>query len=181
MNIHVHPGFLIRKAFKGHMVERYLKSEKIKYLFWGVITTLVYFLVRFVAMALLHQAMLPVLLAQVVTVLFAFVVNKFFVFADNQSRHVVVQLMRFSAGRLFVAGIDFLLTYIMIERYSDIFIRLLRLNIINFQTFPFGLSWSWLDGWVYDSKSLNAVLAVFLIQVIAIVVNYFISKFMIFD
>ena len=104
--------------------------------------------------------------------------DKFFVFADNQSRHVVVQLIRFSVGRLFVAGIDFLLTYIMIERYSDLFIRLLRLNTINFQTFPFGLSWSWLHGWVYDSISFNAVIAVFVIQVIAIVVNYFISKFM---
>lgn len=181
MNINVRSVFLIRKAFKGHMAERYLKSEKIKYLFWGVITTLVYFLVRFLTMALLNQAMLPVLIAQVVTVLFAFVVNKFFVFADNQSRHVVVQLIRFSVGRLFVAGIDFLLTYIMIERYSDLFIRLLRLNTINFQTFPLGLSWSWLHGWEYDSISFNAVIAVFVIQVIAIVVNYFISKFMIFD
>ncbi|WP_294975369.1 GtrA family protein, partial [uncultured Leuconostoc sp.] len=162
------------------MMTHYLKSEKIKYLFWGVVTTLVYFVVRFISMGLLQQAMLPVLIAQIVTVLFAFVVNKFFVFADNQSRHVLAQLLRFIAGRLFVAGIDFLLTYIMIERYSGLFIRLLWLNKINFQTFPFGLSWSWLHGWIHDSVSLNAVIAVILIQIIAVVVNYFISKFMIF-
>ncbi|QBR46851.1 MULTISPECIES: GtrA family protein [Leuconostoc] len=161
------------------MMIRYLKSEKIKYLFWGVVTTLVYFVVRFISMGLLYQPMLPVLIAQIVTVLFAFVVNKFFVFSADQNRHILVQLWRFIAGRLFVAGIDFLLTYIMIERYSGVFIHLLRLDTINFQLFPFGLSW--VHRWMYDSISLNSVIAVFLIQIIAIVANYFISKFMIFD
>lgn len=73
------------------------------------------------------------------TTIFAFVVNKRFVFTANQATSVFVQFVKFIWGRLFVAGIDFFLTYVMIETYSNILIHLFFLNWINFKVFPFSL------------------------------------------
>ncbi|WP_223346864.1 GtrA family protein [Leuconostoc mesenteroides] len=94
-----------------------------KYIFWGVATTIVYLIVRLISMKIFDDTMLPVLISQTLTIIFAFVVNKLFVFTTKQTKSVFVQFIRFLWGRLFVAGIDFFLTYVMIEKYSNIFIR----------------------------------------------------------
>lgn len=160
-------------------MRKYLLSEKMKYIFWGVATTIVYLIVRLISMKIFDDTMLPVLISQTLTIIFAFVVNKLFVFTTKQTNSVFVQFIRFLWGRLFVAGIDFFLTYVMIEKYSNIFIHIFFLNQVNFKLFPFSLPI--VNQFASNSTELNSFLAIILIQVLSVIVNYLISKFMIFN
>lgn len=158
---------------------KYIFSEKVKYLFWGIVTTVFYLIVRLVSIRVIDNDMIPVLISQFFTVLFAFIVNKFFVFSQIQKKNIFVQFINFVLGRLVVAGLDLFLTYIMIDRYSSIFIHLLFLNKINFQSIPFSIPI--VHAIISNSVELNSFIVIILIQIIAIVVNYIISKYLIFD
>jgi len=136
-----------------------------KYIFWGVATTIVYLIVRLISMKIFDDTMLPVLISQTLTIIFAFVVNKLFVFTTKQTKSVFVQFV--------------FLTYVMIEKYSNIFIHIFFLNQVNFKLFPFSLPI--VNQFASNSTELNSFLAIILIQVLSVIVNYLISKFMIFN
>lgn len=158
---------------------KYIVSEKVKYLFWGIVTTVFYLVVRLISIRVINNDMIPVIISQFLTILFAFIVNKFLVFSQVQKKNIFVQFMNFVLGRLVVAGLDFFLTYIMIDRYSSILIHLLFLNKINFQAIPF--STPIVHAIIPNSVQLNSFIVIILIQIIAIIVNYIISKYLIFD
>ncbi|MDC2806893.1 GtrA family protein [Leuconostoc suionicum] len=160
-------------------MSKYILSEKVKYLFWGIVTTVFYLVVRLISIRVVNNDMIPVLISQFLTILFAFIVNKFFVFSQTQKKNIFVQFMNFILGRLVVTGLDLLLTYIMIDKYSSIFIHLLFLNKINFQVAPFSIPI--VHSIIPNSVELNSFIVIILIQIIAIVVNYIISKYLIFD
>ena len=54
--------------------------EIMRYLIIGVLTTVVYFLVRFSVFSLVQSGLLSVVVAQIAAILFAFATNKWFVF-----------------------------------------------------------------------------------------------------
>ncbi|XIF19626.1 MAG: GtrA family protein [Acetilactobacillus jinshanensis] len=63
-----------------NLIRKFIFNEKIEYLFWGAMTTLVYFIARLMSMAMTTSNMIPVGIAQVISIIFAFIVNKYLVF-----------------------------------------------------------------------------------------------------
>ncbi len=135
-----------RISIQIEKIAKIIHHEKIKYLFWGVVTTIV----------------------------FAFWVNKYFVFSAQQSHSILVQLINFLVGRFIVALLDFGLTYVMIDCYPQFLIRLLMFTKIHYQTWPFHIL-------IGNSIQLNAFLSVLVIQILLIVINYVISKYIVFS
>ena len=158
------------------VIEKFVFNEKIEYLFWGVMTTLVYLVVRFVTMIIFKDnPFIPVAFAQVISVAFAFVVNKYFVFDGEKSQSLMVQLITFVAGRAGVALLDFFLTYIMIEKFYAFFINIMFLRKINYASPPFSSGLT--KHLIGNPVLLNSFIVVFIIQILAIVINYIVSKY----
>ncbi len=155
-----------------------MRNEKISYLFWGVLTTLVYFVVRFVSNGLFNLPLLSAAIAELVSILFAFVTNRQFVFTNQKNNSLTFQLTTFFLGRLAVALMDLLVTYIVIDQYAAFFIRLLKLNAINYgNTF---IKIPVIHFLIGTPTKLNAFICIMLIQVLAIVINYLLSKYLSF-
>ena len=64
------------------MIMKLIRDEKVKYLFWGVATTVFYFVFRFIVNVLTNNPTIAAFLAEVVTIIFAFYVNRTFVFTN---------------------------------------------------------------------------------------------------
>jgi len=77
------------------MIMKLIRDEKVKYLFWGVATTVFYFVFRFIVNVLTNNPTIATFLAEVVTIIFAFYVNRTFVFTNQKSTSLTYQLMSF--------------------------------------------------------------------------------------
>lgn len=125
-------------------------QEPICYLFFGVLTTVVNYIVYFLATrgAGLHY-MVATGLSWVVAVLFAFVTNRRFVFASDAKGKVAVgaELLRFIGGRVLSLLLEALIMFLGIEG-----LKLLRYD------------------WAVKTVA----------QVGVVVSNYFLSKFFVF-
>ncbi|MGM0123982.1 hypothetical protein IGI37_001356 [Enterococcus sp. AZ194] len=143
-------------------------------------TTVVYFVVRFTASSLTTSAMIPVIGAQIVAILFAFFTNKFFVFQNSRVsfRELLSQFVLFVSGRLLTFFLDVVITYIAIETYAVFFIRLLRLETIDYSAPLF--SNQFLTLYIGSPERLNEFFFVLLIQALGILLNYFISNNLVF-
>ena len=160
-------------------VLKLIHNEKIEYLFWGVMTTLVYLVVRFASMVVFKaHPFIPVAIAQVISIVFAFFVNKYYVFNGEQSNSLIMQFLTFVAGRAGVALLDFAMTYIMIDKYSEFFINILFLRKFNYSSFIFSSVLT--KPLIGSPVLLNSFICVFVIQVLAIVINYIVSKYFAF-
>ncbi|QBP17868.1 GtrA family protein [Acetilactobacillus jinshanensis] len=161
------------------LIHKLIFNEKIEYLFWGGMTTLVYFVARFTSMAMMTSEMIPVAIAQTISTVFAFIVNKYLVFNNsNQSKSVTAQFIIFLIGRGISAVFDFLLTSLMITHFYEFFIHIFLLNRINYQTSL--LKMTIIHNFVGNPILMNKVICVILIQVIIIVINYIVSKYFAF-
>lgn len=161
------------------IIQKIIYNQKIEYLFWGAITTLIYFMARFTSMMMTDNSMIPVAFAQIMSIVFAFIVNKYLVFNDdNQSKAALEQFLIFIGGRAIAAGLDFLLTFLMIDRFYRFFIQLLFLNDLDYHLtiFKLGLVKSLMGTPIL----MNSFLCVVFIQVIIIIINYIISKYFAF-
>lgn len=161
-------------------MNKIINRESISYLVFGVLTTVVYFITRFTIIALTDNSMLGVTLAQVIAILFAYITNKVFVFKNKEWRvkHVLKQLFGFVLGRLFVFTLDLGITFITVEKFSNFFIHLLFLDKINYDFILFSSSLT--KHFIGSSKLLNEFIFALLVQVLAIIINYLISKKAIF-
>lgn len=158
------------------IIKKFIYDEKIKYLFWGAMTTLIYFIARFLSMLLTKSNMIPVAIAQVISIIFAFFVNKYFVFNHgSQSKSLKSQALIFAFGRIASAGLDFLLTFIMISKYYRFFIRLFGLVKINYQLLLFRLPI--INKLIGTPVLLESVISAIIIQIVIIVINFFLSKY----
>ncbi|MGY3750832.1 GtrA family protein [Vagococcus acidifermentans] len=162
------------------MKKKAFYRETILYLIFGVLTTVVYFVVRFTVNDMTGSSMIAAVAGQVSAILFAFFTNKMFVFQDRKwsIRALLIQLLAFTTGRLFVFALDLGVTYIAIERYADFFIRLFRFNRIDYQGALFSNSLT--AKYIGSPELLNQFVFVLLLQVLAIVINYVVSKFGVF-
>lgn len=122
--------------------------------------------------------MLPVALAEGISIIFAFIVNKYLVFNnDKQAKSSTAQFIIFIIGRAIAASIDFLLTYLMIDRFARASIHWLMLRQIDsLGIFHLGF----LQKMLGTPVLLNKISWVFAIQVIIIVLNYIVSKYFAF-
>lgn len=160
-------------------IRTFIFNQKIEYLFWGVITTLVYFVARILTMLFTSNVFIPVAIAQILSIAFAFVVNQKFVFNDKpKSNSLHTQIIIFIIGRASAMGLDFLLSYLMIKKFATVSIKLLGLSHINYQWILFS---SKLTKHLIDTPYLvNTMIWMVLIQVIIIVINYIVSKYFAF-
>ena len=161
--------------------ELYSKYEEIiKYLFFGVLTTLVgwavYFSVLLVGKGVLGlpaedtssaKYLFIYTVAQVVqwvaAVLFAFFTNRKWVFTDaDRDKPIYKQLPVFAGGRVLTFFLDYLITYFGALALSSLLPMLNSLNL-------FGREWN-----------LNEIAAKLVAAVVVIIVNYILSKLLVF-
>lgn len=161
--------------------ELYSKYEEvIKYLVFGVLTTLVgwavYFSVLLVGKGVLGlpaedtssaKYLLVYTVAQVVqwvaAVLFAFFTNRRWVFTDaDRNKPIYKQLPVFAGGRLLTFFLDYLITYFGALALSKLLPALNSLTLL-------GREWN-----------INEIAAKLAAAVVVIIVNYFISKLLVF-
>lgn len=138
-------------------MKKLLSNEIASYLVFGVLTTLVYLLVRttlfnHLGVTALHAAVI----ANLTAILFAFMTNDRFVFRQERQGWQG-RLVKFFTARLGTLVLDMALAYIFIDRFPEIIGQFVNndLELVN------------------TIESIGA-------QVLIIVGNYFLSKFLIF-
>ncbi|WP_163655207.1 GtrA family protein [Listeria sp. PSOL-1] len=157
-----------------------MKKELLLYLLFGILTTLVYFVARFVTVNLSGSSMLAVIIAQSLSIIFAFVTNKILVFRDVSIQWVVIlkQFSVFVMGRMFVLLLDVFITYFAVEKFSAFFIKILKLNNIDYSVglFSFGT----IKKYFGSPFLINELIFALIVQILAIILNYIISKKVVF-
>lgn len=138
------------------MSKQVLKSELFAYLIFGLLTTLVYLLIRFFVYQLTGQATLSAGVANIMAILFAFITNDQFVFSQKMQGWFK-RFWRFILVRLSTLVLDLALAYFLVEKYP----HLIGHFVGN------------------DLENINKVESVFA-QVLIIVLNYLFSKYLIF-
>ena len=162
------------------LLKKKLTREVLMYLFFGVLTTLVGWIVYFAIMiggrilldlpqedtasgayfALYTAAQL---IQWVCAVLFAFFTNRKWVFTDaDRSKNVLLQLLTFSGGRVVTLVLDYVITLFG----GMLLVRLLpALNSVALGGFEL---------------NVNEIFAKIVAAVVVIIGNYFFSKFLVF-
>ena len=161
-------------------VKNYKHREIMRYLIIGVLTTVVYFLVRFSVFSLVQSGLLSVVVAQIAAILFAFATNKWFVF-QNQAKdfqELCHQFVLFCLARGFVFLLDIGITLLTVEWYSAFFIDIMRLEQLDYTTGLFTLPL--LKPYIGNPITLNAFIFALVTQILAIMINYVLSKYLIF-
>ena len=120
------------------------------------------------------------IIGQSLAVIFSFFANKFFVFKNKGTgfKKSCHQFIEFCTGRLVVFLMDIGIAYFFVARTSQTWIRMLRLNSLNYQN-AF-LSNPWLTGFIGNPILLNEFIFTAISQVIGVVINYIVSKKIVF-
>ncbi|MFT8324131.1 GtrA family protein [Oenococcus sicerae] len=152
--------------------------EIIVYLIFGVLTTVVYFIGRFLTVALSQNALLAVVVAQSAAIIFAFVTNKLWVFKQAEKSSLLTQFLKFVAARLLVFFLDLFVTWLCIEKFGAFFIKFFGLNQL---TYTAGLTqWPIVKSFIGSPVLANTFIWSMVIQVAAIILNYIFSKLFVF-
>lgn len=137
-------------------MKKLISNEVFKYLFFGVLTTLVYMVTRVAFFSLTQSATFSAVVANIVAIIFAFVTNDYFVF--NQVRTGWFRrLVKFFMARLATLMLDLALAYLLVTKYPQIIGQFVNDNI----------------------AMVNMVETIFS-QVLIIVLNYVLSKLLVF-
>lgn len=137
-------------------MKKLISNEVFKYLFFGVLTTLVYMVTRVAFFSLTQSATFSAVVANIVAIIFAFVTNDYFVF--NQVRTGWFRrLVKFFMARLATLVLDLALAYLLVTEYPQIIGQFVNDNI----------------------AMVNMVETIFS-QVLIIVLNYVLSKLLVF-
>ncbi|MCV6816022.1 GtrA family protein [Streptococcus uberis] len=142
--------------FKNVSIKNLFTSEVFKYLFFGVLATVVYLVCRLVMYAISGEATLSALVANIAAILFAFVTNDIYVF--NQVRQGWLQrFIKFVIARIFTLLLDVFLAYLLVEKFPSL-----------------------IGQFVHHNLSLVNTIETLLGQVLVIILNYILSKLFIF-
>lgn len=137
-------------------IQKFFNNEILVYLFFGLATTLVSILSRFVIYQLGHQELLATGLANIIGILFAFITNDTIVF--KQVRHNWPRrLVKFSLARLSTFLLDLFLTFLFVSQFPHIIGQFVNGNL----------------------DKVNAIETI-LAQILIIILNYIFSKVFIF-
>nr|WP_275452101.1 GtrA family protein [Oenococcus oeni] len=74
--------------------------EIILYLIFGILTTVVYFIARFLTLNLSKNALLAVAVAQILAILFAFITNKIWVFKKSRKGSSFDSIFKVRSGAI---------------------------------------------------------------------------------
>lgn len=142
------------------LIKKY--KEIILYIFFGVLTTIVNFVIYFIMNALLGEDMYLVsnVIAWIGAVAFAYITNKIWVFESKsrESKTLLREIGEFVSARLLSLGIEEAGLYIFVD-------------LLKFSTFSFSFLRLTITG---------DVIAKVIMQVIVVTLNYIFSKFIIF-
>lgn len=157
------------------------RRELLLYSVFGTTATFIYFFIRFMSKEWTDNVLMTVILAQSVAIVFSFFANKFFVFKNTglgffQS---FKQFIEFIAGRLFVIMLDLGIAYFFVEKYSKVMISLLHLQKINYQKMI--LTHPLIGPYMGNAYLLNEFIFTVLSQVLATIINYVVSKRIVFN
>ena len=137
-------------------MKKIISSELFKYLFFGVLATLVYMVTRIFLFSITQSATLSAVLASITSIIFAFFTNDTFVF--NQVRKGWInRFIKFFIARLSTLALDLVLAFLLVEKFPTIIGQFVNNNI----------------------NLVNAIETVFA-QVLIIILNYVISKLLVF-
>ncbi|AND78867.1 MULTISPECIES: GtrA family protein [Streptococcus] len=146
----------MKKYFNKTFLTQAIQNEIIKYLFFGVLTTVFYMTVRILIFTVYPSGLVSTSLANILAVIFAFVTNDFFVF-DQERRGWFSRFLKFALARLFTYFLDVFLAYVFVDTFPHIIGRFVHNNL----------------AWV------NAI-ETFISQILIMVTNYLFSKLFIF-
>ena len=138
-------------------IQKFLNNEILAYLFFGLATTLVSILSRFVIYQLGHQELLATGLANIIGILFAFSTNDRIVFKQAR-QNWPRRLVKFSLARLSTFLLDLLLTFLFVTQFPHIIGQFVNGNL----------------------NKINAIETV-LAQLLIIILNYILSKVYVFN
>lgn len=157
------------------------RRELLWYSVFGTTATFIYFFIRFMSKNWTDNVLVTVILAQSVAILFSFFANKFFVFKNTGLGFArsFKQFIEFIAGRFFVIMLDLGIAYFFVERYSRVMISLLHLQRINYQQLLF--KHPLIGPYMGNAYLLNEFIFTVLSQVLATVINYVVSKRIVFN
>ncbi|MDQ0223270.1 GtrA family protein [Streptococcus moroccensis] len=137
-------------------MKKILNHEVLSYLFFGVLTTVVYFVTRFVVFSLTKESLFAAFVANITAILFAFVTNDRFVFRQPRQGWTK-RLVKFFIARLSTLGIDLLLTYLLTKAFPGIIGQFVA----------------------HDPKKIDLVVSL-ISQVFFVILNYILSKLLVF-
>ena len=143
-------------------MKKLFRSEAIRYLFFGVLTTVVYYIFISISLFALKKngisyfATISEAIGQIVSIIFAFFTNKKWVFR-HKSNHVFHDFLNFAAGRIFFMVLAVALKWFFGDVQPNILMNLF-----------------------HSSKTMMILILSFIIQVFNILLNYFYSKFLVF-
>ena len=138
-------------------IQKFLNNEILAYLFFGLATTLVSILSRFVIYQLSHQELLATTLANIIGILFAFITNDTIVFKQARKNRLI-RLLKFTLARLSTFLLDLFLTFLFVTQFP---------NIIG----------QFVNGNLDKVNAIETVLA----QLLIIILNYILSKVYVFN
>lgn len=133
-----------------------LSLEISHYLISGLLTTILYLILRYVIYSWLHQATISAGFANIIAIIAAFLMNDSYVFKQTYEKRLFRFAMFFLA-RVVTLGLDMLLAYLLVEKYPEVIGSLVE----------------------HDSESINSVEGI-LSQAIMISLNFIVSKYYIF-
>ena len=137
-------------------LKAFMATEVFKYLFFGVLATVVYMVSRTLIFAVSQQGTLSAVLASAIAIVFAFFTNDVFVFSQAKAG-MATRFVKFVGARLLTLVLDLALAYFLVDTYPEIIGQFV------------GHSHAWVNG-------IESVFS----QVLIIVLNYVISKFFVF-
>lgn len=134
----------------------FIKSEVFSYLFFGVLATIVYIIARTTLFAFYPSASVSAVGANIIAVIFAFFTNDKFVF--KQQRHGWgKRFVKFFIARISTLILDLILAIVFVEKFPDVIGQFVNHNL-----------------------SMVNQIETLISQVLIIVFNYILSKFIIF-
>lgn len=152
--------------------------ELFVYFIAGVLTTIVYYMVRFTTHIFTDYSVACAATAQVVSIIFAFYINKYWVFRSKERRFkkVIVEMLKFALGRGAMFVFDLLMSFVFIELYGEEIINALQLQRLDYESAVFSI----FDSFIGTSKLFYEFCIAIITSIIIVIVNYIFSKWIIF-
>ncbi|MDI5988305.1 GtrA family protein [Streptococcus equi] len=133
-----------------------LSLEISHYLISGLLTTILYLILRYVIYSWLHQATISAGFANIIAIIAAFLMNDSYVFKQTSDKRLF-RFAIFFLARVVTLGLDMLLAYLLVEKYPEVIGSLVE----------------------HDSERINSVESI-LSQALMVSLNFAISKYYIF-
>lgn len=108
------------------LIQKY--REAISYLFFGILTTAVNYIVYLIFSPLFRSTVIPTVIAWIAAVAFAYVTNRTFVFrSEAKGKELIGEMLRFVGARLLSGGADVIFMWVSVDilSFNDKIMKLL--------------------------------------------------------